>query len=53
MAAQEAFPDTVEKLLAHGANPNLHPFYEPGSLNQTLIQNSIASYESFSKTVQK
>ena len=38
LAAEHGTPETVKKLLAHGANPNLHPFDEPGSLNQALLK---------------
>ena len=38
LAAEQGTPEIVEKLLAHGANPNLHPFDELGSLNQALIK---------------
>lgn len=37
-AAEQGTPETVETLLAHGANPNLHPFDESGSLNQALLK---------------
>ena len=38
LAAEQGTPEIIEKLLAHGANPNLHPFDELGSLNQALIK---------------
>ena len=38
LAAEYGTPEIVEKLLAHGADPNLHPFDEMGSLNQALIK---------------
>lgn len=38
LAAEQGTPEIVEKLLAHGANPNLHPYDELGTLSQAIIK---------------